>query len=37
MIKAEEFASKLNALGFVPIIDGVYTAPPYRWSVDGTT
>ena len=22
--KAEEFARKLNALGFVPIIDGVY-------------
>jgi hypothetical protein len=26
--KAEEFATKLNALGFVPIVDGVYMTPP---------
>lgn len=26
--KADEFASKLNALGFVPIIDEVYMTPP---------
>lgn len=25
--KAEEFASKLNALGFAPIIDGVFNTP----------
>ena len=26
--KALEFANKLNKLGFVPIIDGVYMTPP---------